>query len=75
MNTLKVNVSGASNVNTGNLETFNAKVTASGASKVVVNVSDELKAKASGVSSVVNKAKAKVVSKKESGMASVESAN
>lgn len=74
VNTLKVNVSGASNVNTGNLETSNAKLTASGASKVIVNVSDELKAKASGVSSVVNKAKAKVVSKKESGMASVESA-
>lgn len=74
VNSLKASVSGASSMNAGNVEASNAIVTTSGASKAIVKVSEELTAKADGVSGVVNKAHAKVVKKRISSMAYVQQA-
>lgn len=67
---LIVDVSGASNVEAGELSAANANIDASGASQVNVNVSGELVADASGASRISYTGNAKV-SKSTSGASSV----
>ena len=68
---LTVDVSGASKIEAGNLKTENASVDASGASSVNIYAANELKADASGASSIIYEGNPKQAVKKSSGASSV----
>ena len=68
---LIVDVSGASKIDAENLQTENASIEASGASAVSVYATNELKADASGASSIVYQGSPKNFSNKTSGASSV----
>ncbi len=68
---LNVDVSGATKIDAGNLIAENASVDASGASRVMVNVSGELRAEASGASKISYTGSPKNVIEKSSGAGKV----
>lgn len=69
---LIIDVSGASKIDAGNMQSENATVDASGASGVTVFAANELKADASGASSIVYAGSPKDLIKKTSGASSVK---
>lgn len=71
VDSLKGSVSGASNLNAEKVATSKADVDASGASKIIVRVSDELTAHASGASNVDYFGSPSVVNKDSSGASSI----
>lgn len=70
--TLRAEASGASTLNAENLSVEDADVEASGASNITVNASNDLKADASGASSVVYTGEPKNVKGNSSGASSVK---
>jgi len=68
---LKGSVSGASNLHAEKVEATKADVDASGASTIIVRVSEELRANASGASNVVYAGSPEVVKKDTSGASSI----
>jgi hypothetical protein len=68
---LNVDVSGASKIDAENLQAIDAVVDASGASRVLVNVSRELRADCSGASSVIYSGTPSNIQKKTSGASSI----
>ncbi len=71
-NSLEIDASGASTVDAENLRVENANAQASGASKAIVSASNELKADASGASSVYYTGEPKNVAQQSSGASSVK---
>jgi Putative auto-transporter adhesin, head GIN domain len=69
---LKANASGASTIDAENVKAGNADADASGASRVIVSPANDLKAEASGASSVLYTGEPKTVKQDASGASSVK---